>query len=37
MKLGDALAERDVAPHIYENAEEASEHLLELERRQQTK
>ena len=37
MKLGDALAERDVAPHIYESAEEASEHLLELEGQQQTK
>jgi propionate CoA-transferase len=34
MKLGDALAERNVAPHIYENAEEASEHLLELEEQQ---
>jgi propionate CoA-transferase len=31
MKLGDALAERNVAPHIYENAEEASQHLQELE------
>jgi propionate CoA-transferase len=37
MKLGDALAERDVAPQIYESAEEASEHLLEIEGRQQTK
>jgi propionate CoA-transferase len=36
MKLGDALAERNVAPHIYENAEEAGKHLLELEG-QQTK
>ncbi len=31
MKLGDALAERNVAPHIYENAEEASQRLQELE------
>ena len=31
MKLGDALAERGVAPHIYENAEEAGQHLLGLE------
>jgi propionate CoA-transferase len=31
MKLGDALAERNLAPHIYENAEEASQHLQELE------
>jgi propionate CoA-transferase len=31
MKLGDALSERNVAPHIYENAEEASQHLQELE------
>jgi len=37
MKLGDALAERNVAPQIYENAEEASQHLLELEETQQTK
>jgi propionate CoA-transferase len=37
MKLGDALAERDIAPHIYENAEEASEHLRELEGQQQAK
>jgi propionate CoA-transferase len=37
MKLGDALAERDVAPHIYENAEQASEHLRELEGHLQTK
>jgi propionate CoA-transferase len=37
MKLGNALAERDVAPHIYESAEEASEHLRELEGQPQTK
>ena len=37
MKLGDALAERDVAPRIYESAEEAREHLLELEGQQQMK
>ena len=30
MKLGDALAGRDVAPHIYESAEEARAHLREL-------
>jgi len=36
MKLGDALAERDVAPRIYESAEEAREHLLEPEGAQQT-
>lgn len=29
MKLGDALTARDVAPYIYESAEEAKEHLLE--------
>jgi propionate CoA-transferase len=33
MKLGDALAQRHVAPHIYESADEAAEHLLELERK----
>ena len=27
MKLGDALEKRDVAPHIYESAEEARCHL----------
>jgi propionate CoA-transferase len=27
MKLGDALARRDVAPHIYESAAEARDHL----------
>src|SRR5262245_22682527 len=32
-KLGDALKERAVAPHIYESAEEASAHLHELEGR----
>ena len=37
MKLGDALAERGVAPHIYESADEASQHLLELEERLQAK
>jgi propionate CoA-transferase len=31
-KLGDALKERAVAPHIYESAEEASAHLRQLER-----
>jgi propionate CoA-transferase len=36
MKLGDALAERDVAPRIYESAEEARQHLLEPDERQQT-
>jgi len=30
-KLGDALNQRAVAPHIYESAEEASAHLRELE------
>jgi propionate CoA-transferase len=37
MKLGEALGARNVAPHIYENAEEASQHLLELEEKLQTK
>ena len=32
-KLGDALAQRDVAPHIYESADEARQHLHELEAR----
>ncbi len=27
MKLGDALTERGVAPHIYESAQEALDHL----------
>jgi len=31
MKLGNALRSRDVAPHIYESAEEARVHLQELE------
>lgn len=30
-KLGDALKQRAVAPHIYESAEEANAHLRELE------
>jgi propionate CoA-transferase len=30
MKLGDALARRGVAPHIYESGDEAREHLKEL-------
>jgi propionate CoA-transferase len=30
-KLGDALKERAVAPHIYESAEEATTHLRDLE------
>jgi propionate CoA-transferase len=30
MKLGDALARRDVAPHIYESAAEARDHLRAL-------
>jgi len=33
MKLGDALQRRDVAPHIYESAEEARSHLRELEQK----
>ena len=33
VKLGDALRERGVAPHIYESAEEAREHLRELGQR----
>jgi propionate CoA-transferase len=33
VKLGDALTERGVAPHIYESAEEARDHLRELEQR----
>ena len=32
-KLGDALKQRALAPHIYETAEEANAHLRELERR----
>jgi propionate CoA-transferase len=31
-KLGDALKQREVAPHIYETADEARQHLHELER-----
>jgi propionate CoA-transferase len=30
-KLGDALQHREVAPHIYESADEARTHLRELE------
>jgi propionate CoA-transferase len=30
-KLGDALKQRAVAPHIYESAEEATTHLRDLE------
>jgi propionate CoA-transferase len=33
-KLGDALKQREVAPHIYETADEARQHLHELERTQ---
>src|SRR5215470_4801384 len=32
-KLGDALKQRAVSPHIYESAKEASAHLRELERK----
>jgi propionate CoA-transferase len=31
MKLGEALAQRQVAPHIYESADEAREHLRDVE------
>jgi propionate CoA-transferase len=31
LKLGEALRRRQVAPHIYESAEEARAHLRELE------
>jgi propionate CoA-transferase len=31
MKLGESLQQRGVAPHIYEGAEEAREHLRDLE------
>jgi propionate CoA-transferase len=31
-KLGDALKQRAVAPHIYESAEEATAHLRDLEK-----
>jgi propionate CoA-transferase len=34
MKLGDALAKRDVAPHIFESAEEARRRLAELTARE---
>ena len=34
MKLGELLQKRGVAPHIYEGAEEAREHLRELEARE---
>jgi propionate CoA-transferase len=33
LKLGDALTNRGVAPHIYESAEDARKHLHELEQR----
>ena len=33
LKLGQALQRRRVAPHIYESAEEAQAHLVELERK----
>jgi propionate CoA-transferase len=36
MKLGGALSKRDVAPHIFESAEEAREHLRELEQKVST-
>ena len=36
MKLGRALSKRDVAPHIFESAEEAREHLRELEKKVST-
>ena len=32
-KLGHALQDRDVAPHIYESADEARQHLRELEQK----
>ena len=32
-KLGDALKQRAVAPHIYERAEEATTHLRDLEKK----
>jgi propionate CoA-transferase len=35
-KLGDALKQRAMAPHIYESAEEATAHLREMERKKQT-
>jgi propionate CoA-transferase len=33
LKLGEALLRRNVAPHIYESAEEARAHLRELEQK----
>jgi len=36
LKLGEALQRRNVAPHIYESAEEARAHLLELARKAAT-
>jgi propionate CoA-transferase len=36
LKLGDALKNRGVAPHIYESAEEARGHLRELEEQSHT-
>jgi propionate CoA-transferase len=32
-KLGDALKQRAVAPHIYESADEATTHLRDLEKK----
>ena len=32
-KLGDALKQRAVSPHIYESAEEATTHLRDLEKK----
>jgi propionate CoA-transferase len=32
-KLGDALKQRALAPHIYESAEEATSHLCDLEQK----
>jgi len=37
MKLGEALGARNVAPYIYESAEEARRHMLELEETGQTR
>ncbi|HSF47438.1 MAG TPA: acyl CoA:acetate/3-ketoacid CoA transferase, partial [Burkholderiales bacterium] len=36
VKLGDALQKRGLAPHIFESAEEARQHLRELEARVST-
>ena len=33
VKLGDALKDREVAPHIYESADEARDYLRELEQK----